>query len=198
MKSGDHISRAPLGARSWLDSRVILFESCVKITFYFFFVLLQKKPHNFPTAPTVKAIKVLIWTHRRSLRPTVDGSTHCSTLLSSSAARSGSAARTVECAPRVTTKEKKRRKKKEKRSQFTDILRADVVCRQKICRFLSKKRGFSCCRSPGSGGRLSHPFVGRWHRRFTGSGGGAIDGRRRCLSGCLVIYSERLVNFWWL
>lgn len=195
MKSGDHISRAPLGARSWLDSRVILFESCVKITFYFFFVLLQKKPHNFPTAPTVKAIKVLIWTHRRSLRPTVDGSTHCSTLLSSSAARSGSAARTVECAPRVTTKEKKRRKKKEKRSQFTDILRADVVCRQKICRFLSKKQGFSCCRSPGSGGRLSHPFVGRWHRRFTGSGGGAIDGRRRCLSGCLVIYSERLVNF---
>ena len=111
MKSGDHISRAPLGARSWLDSRVILFDSCVKITF--FFVLLKKKPHNFPTAPTVKAIKVSIWTHRRSLRSsTVDGSTHCSTLLSSSAARSGSAARTVECAPRVTTKEKKEEKKK--------------------------------------------------------------------------------------
>lgn len=29
---------------------------------------------------------------------------------------------------------------------------------------------------------LSHPFVGRWHRRFTGSGGGAINSRRRCLS----------------
>ena len=34
LKSGDHISRAPLGARSWLDSRVILFDSCVKITFF--------------------------------------------------------------------------------------------------------------------------------------------------------------------
>lgn len=45
---------------------------------------------------------------------------------------------------------------------------------------------------------LSHPFVGRWHRRFTGSGGGAINSRRRCLSWCLVIYSDRFINFWWL
>lgn len=44
----------------------------------------------------------------------------------------------------------------------------------------------------------SHPFVGRWHRRFTGSGGGAINSRRPCLSWCLVIYSDRFINFWWL
>lgn len=32
----------------------------------------------------------------------------------------------------------------------------------------------------GSSACLSHPFVRRWHRRFTGAGGGAISGRRRC------------------
>lgn len=79
---------------------------------HIFFPPPQKNPQNFPTAPPVKATKVLIWTHRRSSRSsTVDGSTHCSTLLSSSAARSDSAARTVECAPRVTTKEKKEEEK---------------------------------------------------------------------------------------
>lgn len=68
---------------------------------------------------------------------------------------------------------------------------------RKMCRFLENRSGFSGRRCPGSGGRPSHPFVGRWHRRFTGSGGGAINSRRRCLSGCLVIYSDRFIHLSW-
>lgn len=54
--------------------------------------------------------------------------------------------------------------------------------------FPGTKSGFLVPCSPRSDGRSSGSFVERWYRRFTGSGGGAINGRRRCLSGCLVIY----------
>lgn len=54
--------------------------------------------------------------------------------------------------------------------------------------FLETNSGFLVPCSPCSDGRPSRSFVERCYRRFTGSGGGAINGRRRCLSGCLVIY----------
>lgn len=91
-------------------------------------------------------------------------------------------------------------------SQHRALLNAVLASKAAVCRFLygyivrvGKKMtvlflyAILVLRLP-----LSHPFVGRWHRRFTGSGGGAINSRRRCLSWCLVIYSDRFINFWWL